>query len=173
MGFSDVYEVTELLGVKVPGLVSIDEGYFRSLNVSLNEGEWTVKMNLANFSVSDPPAISRLVREEEEWGFEQVNIDYLQMLLLSNRTFSFTGNVPAAKSVLYDPDFTVLVTGEGEGQRSETNEDDDEWFIPVVVLVPLSVAFVIVFISVAVLISVYRSHRAKLNESSSGAVNFE
>ncbi|KAL6048981.1 hypothetical protein QOT17_020736 [Balamuthia mandrillaris] len=57
-----------------------------------------------NFSVVEPPSVSRYVRAEEEWGFEETDPSY-DYNSYTNRSFFFEIDIPGGRQVLYDPGY--------------------------------------------------------------------
>ncbi|KAL6048982.1 hypothetical protein QOT17_020737 [Balamuthia mandrillaris] len=90
----------------------------------------------ANFSVVEPPSVSRYLRPAEEWGFETIDSAYVEESF-TDRSFFFTIYVPGGRDVIYDPDLSILLSspedgdtdeeGDGHtGNSQQRNDDDDD-----------------------------------------------
>ncbi|KAL6043083.1 Transmembrane protein [Balamuthia mandrillaris] len=122
-----------------------------------------VELYQAAFSVNDPPALT----SGENSGFEAVSADMYGWNLLDptpNRTkFWLDWNLLGGTDVLYDPDVSILLTGDGgdEDQSSGESKDDDAVIIAVAVVVPVVVVGVVVIAAVSTLWMKLRSRRNK------------
>ncbi|KAL6073690.1 hypothetical protein QOT17_004688 [Balamuthia mandrillaris] len=105
--------------------IDTDRPYHLGMRIRPVIDKFYVQFIQCNFSVVDPPSVSRYVRAEEEWGFEETDFSY-DYNSYTNRSFFLEIDIPGGRQVLYDPDISILLsTANEDGAVDEATEDGD------------------------------------------------